>query len=175
MSDRVSRPMRIVHAIITAPVYLAAVMLLFLMVMTFFDVVLRSAFDNPIEAATELTRLSMAIMVFSAMPLVSWKNQHIIVDLMDPLFNAKLARIRDIVIDLASGFLLLWPTQRVWVLAERSRDFGDVTEYLGLPQYLVGWFITAFAFMTAVTFILKGVVRIIAPHYIPQKENEMMS
>ena len=64
--------------IIEAPSYLATAMLFFLMTMTFFDVVLRSVANNPIEAATELTRLSMAIMVFSALPLVSWKSQHII-------------------------------------------------------------------------------------------------
>ena len=175
MSDRPPPFIRIITRVIEAPVYLAAVMLFFLMGMTFFDVVLRSAFDNPIESATELTRLSMAIMVFSAMPLVSWKGQHILVDLMDPLFSAKIARIRDIIIDLACGVFILWPAQRVWVLAERSRDFGDVTEYLGLPQYLIGWFIAAFAMFTAVTFIFRGGVRIFAPQYIPQKESELSS
>ena len=158
--------------IIEAPLYLASMMLFFLMTMTFFDVVLRSVANNPIEAATELTRLSMAIMVFFALPLVSWKSQHIIVDLIDPLFSAKLARIRDIIIDFACGILLIWPAQRVWVLAERSRDFGDVTEYLGLPQYLIGWFIAAFSFLTAATFIFKSIIRITAPQLIPQKETE---
>ena len=44
-----------------APTYLSAVILFVLMVMTFADVILRSAFNNPIESATELTRLFMAI------------------------------------------------------------------------------------------------------------------
>ena len=42
-----------------------------MMIMTFFDVVLRSTVNTPIEAATELTRILMAIVVFSALPVVS--------------------------------------------------------------------------------------------------------
>ena len=164
--------LRVIPKIIEAPLYLATVMLFFLMAMTFCDVVLRSVANNPIEAATELTRLSMAIMVFAALPLVSWKGQHIVVDLIDPLFSEKLARLRDIIIDLSCGILLFWPAQRVWVLAERSREFGDVTEYMGLPQYLIGWFIAAFSFLTAATFVFKAGVRIFAPAYIPQKDVE---
>ena len=66
------------------PSWLAATALFALMVMTFFDVVLRSAVNNPIESATELTRLFMAIIVFSSLPIVTWKGMHISVDLLDP-------------------------------------------------------------------------------------------
>ena len=45
---------------------LASLALFFLMAMTFADVVLRSVFNDPIESATELTRLLMAIIVFSS-------------------------------------------------------------------------------------------------------------
>ena len=52
------------------PIWLAATVLFLLMSMTFLDVILRSVFNNPIESATELTRLFMAILVFSALPMV---------------------------------------------------------------------------------------------------------
>jgi len=155
------------HYIIVAPTWLAAFVLFALMTMTFFDVLLRSIFNNPIESATEMTRFFMAIIVFASLPIVSWKGSHIIVDLMDPLFNRVMARIRDIVIDLSCGILLFWPAKRVWELAERSRDFGDVTEYLGFPQYIIGWFIAFFTFATAVVFVLRGIARIVAPHKVP--------
>ena len=53
--------------IANAPTHAAAAILFCLMVMTFADVILRSALNNPIESATELTRLFMAIMVFAAL------------------------------------------------------------------------------------------------------------
>ena len=57
---------------------------------------------------------------------------------------------------------MLWPAKRVWELAERAREYGDVTEYLNLPQHFVGWFISVFTFVTAITFIARAVARVIA-------------
>lgn len=164
-----ARPTSLWGWIATGPTILAAVTLFILMAMTFADVVLRSAFDAPIEWASELTRIFLAVIVFSCLPMVSWKSQHIIVDLMDPVFSKRAAHIRDIIIDLACGVLLLWPAKRVWDLAERARDFGDVTEHMEFPQHLIGWFIAAFTLVTALVFIARGVVRIFAPHkLLPQ-------
>lgn len=155
------------HLIAILPTWMAALSLFALMVMTFFDVILRSALNNPIESATELTRLFMAIVVFASLPMVSWKGRHIVVDLLDPVYSRKLARLRDIVIDLGCGLALLWPARRVWDLAERARSYGDVTEYLGFPQYLPGWFIAFFTLATAIVFLARGVTRIVAPARVP--------
>ncbi len=155
------------HYIAMLPTWLAALVLFALMSMTFLDVVLRSVANNPIESATELTRIFMAIVVFASLPMVSWRGQHIIVDLMDPLFSRRMARARDILIDLICGVVLLWPAKRVWDLAERARDYGDVTEYLNLPQYNPGWFIAFFTGLTAIVFILRGLARIFFPSKVP--------
>ena len=134
--------------------------LFLLMVMTFADVMLRSAFNNPIESATELTRLFMAIIVFSALPMVSWKGDNIIVDLLDPWFSPRVAQVRDCIIDIICGLVLIWPAFRVWQLADRARQYGDVTEYLQFPQFYTGWFISVFTFITAAAFIARGVTRL---------------
>jgi len=153
--------------IAVAPSWLAALALFLMMGMTFADVILRSTISNPIESATELTRIFMAVIVFASLPVISWKGTHIIVDLMDPLFSRALARGRDILIDLISGVVLFWPAVRVFQLAERSRSYGDVTEYIGFPQHLIGWFIAFFTFVTAITLVVRGLVRIFAPSRIP--------
>ena len=142
------------------PTWAAAFFLFLLMVMTFADVILRSAFDNPIESATELTRLFMAIIVFSALPMVSWKGDNIVVDLLDPWFPPRVALWRDSIIDVFSGLLLIWPAYRCWQLGERARQYGDVTEYLELPQFYIGWFIAVFTFLTAGAFVARGVTRL---------------
>ena len=131
--------------------------LFILMVMTFCDVVLRSVFNAPIEAATELTRILMAILVFSVLPMISAGKGQIAVDLTDGLFSRlRLSRARDAIVYLASGIMLIWPIQRVWILAERARDYGDVTEYLSIPVFYVGWFIAASTAVTAVAMIVTG-------------------
>ncbi|MEX3007811.1 TRAP transporter small permease [Hoeflea sp. TYP-13] len=150
-----------------APIYLASAALFVLMIMTFCDVVLRSAFNAPIEAATELTRILMAILVFSVMPVISGRSEHIAVDLADGLFDRyRLTRLRDGIITLVSGLMLWWPTNRVWVLAERARSYGDVTEYLAIPQYLIGWFIAAATALTALVLVVKGLIVLFKPSLI---------
>ena len=64
--------------------------------------------------------------------------------------------------------MLIWPIQRVWVLAERARDYGDVTEYLSIPVFYVGWFIAGFTAITAVAMIITGLLQIFAPHALSE-------
>ncbi len=146
------------------PVYMACLALLALMVMTFADVTLRSVANAPLSAATELTRILMAIVVFSVMPIVSATGQHVSVDLTDGIFDRlRLSRWRDGVLYLVCGGLLYWPIQRVWVLANRARDYGDVTEYLAIPVHFVGWFITLSLVITMVAMIITGLVKLARP------------
>lgn len=154
------------------PIMLASIVLFLLMVMTFADVILRSTFDAPIEAATELTRMFMAIIVFLILPIISGTQDHIVVDLADPLFTNKWAiRIRDTIINLTCGVMLLWPAQRVVVLAERARDYGDVTEYLAIPQFYIGWFIAIMTFISAFVLIARGLITLFAPQYLEEQND----
>ena len=139
------------------PVFLASAALFALMGLTFCDVLLRSLFNAPIEAATELTRLLMAVLIFSVMPQISVQKGHIAVDLSDGLFRfLRLERLRDGLLLLVGGTMILWPAWRVLILAERARDYGDVTEYLGLPTFLIGWFIAAALAVTATAMLAVG-------------------
>ncbi len=151
------------------PTVMACVALFILMVMTFCDVILRSMLNAPIEAATELTRILMAILVFSVLPMISAGKGQIAVDLTDGLFSRlRLSRARDAIVYLVSGIMLFWPIQRVWILAERARDYGDVTEYLSIPVFYIGWFIAASTAITAVAMITTGLLHIFAPHTLSE-------
>ena len=150
------------------PSVVAATALFALMVMTFFDVILRSLFNDPVESATEMTRLFMAIVVFSSLPVISWRGEHIAVDLLDPLFSARLARVRDVVINVVCGVVLFWPALRVWQLADRARDYGDVTEYLNIPQFYIAYFIAISTFFTALALLVRGLCFAFAPGLVVQ-------
>lgn len=154
----------------TLPLVIAGVALLALMAMTFCDVVLRSSFDAPIEAATELTRILVAVMVFSVMPHVSVTGGHIAVDLLDGLYaSSRAVRLRDGIIQIVCGALLYLPIQRVWVLTDRTRDFGDVTQTLAIPQYLTMGFIAVGLTLTALAMCVAGLLTLFAP---PRLEKE---
>lgn len=149
------------------PIFVACAALFALMVMTFFDVILRSTFNAPIEAATELTRIFVAVMVFAVLPHVSVGNHHISVDLTDGLFRRyRLERVRDAALLIVSGAMLIWPVQQVVVLAERTRSYGDVTEYLAIPQFYIMWFIAIATGIAAAAMAVAGVLKLTAPHLL---------
>lgn len=157
----------VLHRLAALPLAITSIALFALMVLTFLDVLLRSTLNAPIEAATELTRIAIAIVVFSAMPILSARNQHISVDLTDGIFHRlRLERARDGFVALACGLMLLWPANRVVVLAERARDYGDQTEYLAIPTFLIGWFIAIMTFITAFVLIARGLMHWVAPHLL---------
>lgn len=146
------------------PMLVAAVTLFVLMVLTFADVIMRSTFSAPIEAATELTRIAMAVIVFSALPVVSARANHIVVDLLAPLFQrAGIERVVEGLVTLICGVLLYWPAMRSFDLAERARSYGDLTEYLSIPVFYITWFIAFMTLITAVSMALRGAVMLFKP------------
>lgn len=139
-------------------IFLACVALFAMMLMTFIDVILRSAFNAPIEPATELTRIFMVIIVFSVLPRLSYNREHIAVDLTDEIFaRFGLERIRDGIIQISCGLFLIWPALQIWTLTLRAKKYGDVTEYLLIPQYLISAFVVASVAITALILIIHGV------------------
>lgn len=153
--------------LLALPVAIAAAALFGLMMLTFLDVVMRSAFDAPIQAATELIRIAIAIIVFSALPLLAARDEHISVDLLDGVFQRlRLARWRDGVVTLICGVILYFPAERVIALAERERGYGDTTEYLAIPTFYIGWFIAIMTLVTAAVMVVRGIIILVAPQYL---------
>ncbi len=149
------------------PMAVASVALFALMVLTFVDVVMRSAFNAPIEAATELIRIGIAVVVFAALPVLSARGEHITVDLLDgPFARFRLNRWRDALIHLLCGAMLWYPAGRVIDLADRARSYGDVTEYLQIPTYYVALFIGGMTYLTAVVLIGRGLTHLFANHLL---------
>src|SRR5690625_3627836 len=62
---------------------LAAVALFLLMCLTCIDVVGRYFFSRPLIGATELTEIGLSFVIFAAMPVITWRGGHIVVDLID--------------------------------------------------------------------------------------------
>jgi len=147
---------------------LASLALFALMLLTFVDVSMRSGLNASIQSATELTRILMALMVFAALPGLMGRGQAIAIDLLDPLARRwGVTCLQRGLVDLCCGVLLLWPARRLWVLMERAHDYGEVTEFLQVPQYGVLGFITAAIVVTALVTIVRGVQWLFFPCFRP--------
>jgi len=140
----------------------AAVTLLALMLITCVDVFGRYLFNNPLTGSTELTEIAVGIVIFSVFPIVSWRNDHVVVDILDHFFSRRVHMVRTIVINLLISVALVFLGQRIYVLGQRSLSYGEVTEYLAIP---LGWmmiFIAIMCWVTALAVVTLGVVRAIA-------------
>jgi TRAP-type C4-dicarboxylate transport system permease small subunit len=139
----------------------AAATLLALMLITCVDVFGRYLFNNPLTGSTELTEIAVGIVIFSVFPILSWRNDHIVVDILDHFFSPRIHMIRTILINGLIAVALIFLGKRIYELGQRSLSFGEVTEYLEIP---LGWMMVYIAVMcwaTALAAITLGVYRAI--------------
>jgi TRAP-type C4-dicarboxylate transport system permease small subunit len=133
---------------------LAAVVLFVLMMLTVVDVVGRDVFNAPLPGGFELTELMMAVLVFAALPAVTQRESHIVIDLLDFLTPRWLVVPRQVAIYvLCAAVLGLW-SWRTWAWGDRMARYGDVTEFLKIPLAPVSYFISVLSAATGAIFLL---------------------
>ncbi|QJQ97386.1 TRAP transporter small permease [Halomonas sp. PGE1] len=129
-----------------------------MMLLTTADVTGRYFFNSPILGAVELTQLMLAALVFLSLPVVCWRQEHISVDLLDAIFPARLVWVREVIVNLLVTAALWVMARRVWALAERAFEWGDVTEFLRIPRgYLIG-LIAAMLALSALLALARAVL-----------------
>ena len=138
---------------------LAAVTLFTLMLITCVDVVGRYVFNHPLTGSTELTEIAVGIVVFAVFPIVSWRREHIVVDIMDNFFSTRMDFIRSVLINVVSAIALVFLGQRVMVLGNRSLGYEEVTEYLAIPSGWMMIFIALICWLTAFMLLTVGIYR----------------
>lgn len=111
----------------------AAVILFGLMLITFFDVVGREVFSAPLPGGFEVTELMMGALIFVALPVVSWHEEHVVIDLLDGITPRRLARPRQVVMNTISAVVVAIIAWQTWVLAVSLAAYKEVTEILQLP------------------------------------------
>ncbi|MDP6269462.1 MAG: TRAP transporter small permease, partial [Alphaproteobacteria bacterium] len=144
---------------------LAALAMLALALITFIDVWARYAFNAPIPGAYELTELTMGVMIFAALPVITWRGSHITIDLLDHVTPAWLALWGGALVQALSALVLAGLAAELWSLAMTMKGYGDVTEYLRIPIHpvvqlmsLLAWFTCALS-LAALALTLAGALR----------------
>ena len=140
----------------------AAITLFSLMIVTCLDVFGRYIFNRPLTGSTELIEMSLGLLVFSVFPVISWRNEHIVVDLLDRFTPPSVHMVRNILLNIVAAAALVFLGNRIIKLGNRSLNYGEVSEYLGIP---LGWtinFIGAMCWVTSVTLVTLGIHRAIS-------------
>jgi TRAP-type C4-dicarboxylate transport system permease small subunit len=142
---------------------IAAFILLALIVLTCVDVIGRYVFTMPVTGAVELVRISMAGIIFFSFPLMFFRNDHIIVDLIGFFRNGYIGWLVALILMVVSIGIAFKLGDRVFDYATRALEDGDTTEYLGIPRFVVVGLITFFIFVAAFMTSLRLAITLTRP------------
>lgn len=135
---------------------LAAATLMALMVITCIDVFGRYFLNSPLTGSTELTEMSLAILVFAGFPIISWRNDHVVVDILDKFVTPTVEFYRALMINVVCAVALFYVGQNVHKLGLRSMSYGEVSEYLAIPTGWVIVFIAVMCWFASVMLLTMG-------------------
>lgn len=133
---------------------LAGLMLLLMMLITAVDVVGRYLFNHPLLGGAELIAIMLAASIFLILPTITWHNEHVSVDLVEPWLPRWLRVLRDRLCHLFMTMGCAYMTMTVWKLAERSARYNSVSEYLAIPSAWAMYLIGVSLWLTALTFLV---------------------
>jgi TRAP-type C4-dicarboxylate transport system permease small subunit len=121
------------------------------MVLTFADVVARYLLNRPIRGAFEITELTLLVLIFAGLPLVSHADEHVTMDFIDRILPARLVGAWIRAMHGACAALMFFLTWQIWIKAGRISGYGDTTDTL---RILVGPFVYFMVAMIALTGLI---------------------
>ncbi|HTK92053.1 MAG TPA: TRAP transporter small permease [Verrucomicrobiae bacterium] len=137
----------------------AAAILLSMTALTFVDVVARYVFSRPLRGAFEVTELMLLVLIFAGLPLVSYANEHALMDFIDRLLPAPLQRglVRTVELVCAATMgLLAW---LVWLKADRIWAYRDTTDVLRIAYGPFVYFMAVMVGLAALIHVYRALVR----------------
>ena len=136
MSAR-QRVVRLADRVQRSQLWVAEAALVILMLVTVLDVFMRYLFNRPIRASLETVEVMLLVFVFNGMAAAFFGRRHIVIDLLDGVFGARitgmLIRIADVLSVLCLG-LLAWA---MLLPATQAYQYGDVKMELPIAIYVL--------------------------------------
>lgn len=145
------------EALRLAPDVIAGAMLLALSAITVIDVVGRYVFRAPVGGADELTVVFMAIGVYAVLPRLCWREEHVCVDIIDLFYPKPWIAARQFTLNALAAVLLALVTWRMWFLAGRLTEDGEVTMFLRMPKGPLVYFFVAMCALASVALAANAV------------------
>jgi TRAP-type C4-dicarboxylate transport system permease small subunit len=131
----------------------ASAILLAMMLLTVVDVVGRYVLKRPVRGAFEVTELMLVVLIFAGLPLVSYSDEHAVMDFIDRLLGpaGKRALWRAVQVACAAFMGLLgWLT---WLKADRVWAYRDATDVLRIVY-------GPFVYFMAIMITLAGAIHL---------------
>lgn len=124
-----------------------------MMLLTFVDVVGRYVFNRPVRGAFEVTELMLVVLIFAGLPLVSWADEHALMDFIDRLLGVRAQRLLVRSVQAACAAMMFVLAWLMWLKADRIWAYRDATDVLRIVY-------GPFVYFMAITIALAGLIHL---------------
>ena len=131
----------------------ANVLLCIMVVVTCVDVVGRYFFAAPLLGAHEMITLSMGIMIYLGMPLVTAAREHLTVDIAGNFLGPRGKRIQQIVVNAIAALTFILFSYLLWFHGIGLAEDLMTTEDFELPTAPLAFLMAAMCFLTIFVFL----------------------
>jgi len=132
----------------------ASAILLAMMLLTVVDVVARYVFSRPVRGAFEITELMLVVLIFAGLPLVSFSEEHAVMDFIDRVTGVHARQWLRRAVEAASAVFMFLMAWLMWTKADRIWAYRDATDVL---RVLYG----PFVYFMALTLALAGLIHLV--------------
>jgi TRAP-type C4-dicarboxylate transport system permease small subunit len=136
---------------------LVALLLFAMMLVTFLDVLGRYLVARPVPGSTEIIQYLLVLTVFLALPIVTWRDEHISISLVEGAFGELANRVRRAAARVLSGIVMLAVGWQMWGHAGMLARNRDIIGYLELPVAPGAYAVSILSALTGLIFLVAAV------------------
>jgi TRAP-type transport system small permease protein len=135
--------------------FAASLLLMGMMLLTFSDVVARYLLNRPIRGAFEVTELTLLVLIFAGLPLVSHADEHVTMDFIDRLLPPAGQRLLVRAVHAVCAAIMFFLTWQVWLKAGKISSYADTTDVLLISIGPFVYFMAAMIALTGLVHVFK--------------------
>jgi TRAP-type transport system small permease protein len=133
----------------------ASALLFAMMCLTFVDVVARYLFNSPIRGGFEMTELTLLVLIFAGLPLVSHGDEHVTMDFIDRMLPPRALDLLVRAVHALVAAMFFFLTWQMLIKARRIAGYGDTTDVLRVTVGPFVYFMAAMIALTALVHVFK--------------------
>jgi TRAP-type C4-dicarboxylate transport system permease small subunit len=124
-----------------------------MMILTTADVVGRALLNRPIKGSYEIVTFLLAILIFCALPLVTWDEKHINVRLFDHWIPLPVQRFLAVLWTAIMTAIMAVITWRMWIQANLMAEGQHITGFLEWPIAPIAYFMSLLSALTTIVLL----------------------
>ena len=111
---------------------------------------------SPLRGADELTVIFMATSTYAVFAGITWRQDHVAVDLIDMVYPKRWIAAREIAINLLAAAFMAVIAWALWGRAGRTAEGGEVFQYLRIARAPFLYFFTGIAALTTLVLLANA-------------------